>query len=159
MSRPLMREATAIRSSVPSGTRAVQETSPLDVRKVTRSPSRTERSRKDTRAARATSVRSGAMRTSSTRIEKARPLPRPGAGSFVATAGGSTGASGGSRTNGSKVAISWARPSSFTTKSSLVRPGTGRPSLSTTTASTVISSTWDGNVGSFGGSCARAVPA
>ena len=49
----------------------------------------------------------------------------------------------------SKAAISWGTPPSRTTKSSRVRPGTGCPWESTTTASTVISSTRLGNTGGW----------
>ena len=56
----------------------------------------------------------------------------------------------GSNRTASKLTIACGRPSSSTTKSSRVRPGTGWPFLSTTTTSTVISSTLDGNVGEGG---------
>jgi hypothetical protein len=50
----------------------------------------------------------------------------------------------------SKLTIACGLPSSSTTKSSRVRPGTGWPFLSTTTTSTVISSIFDGNVAEGG---------
>ncbi len=147
--RPRTRLITARRSSRPSGTRALHQASPLVLPSVTRSPSCTERSRNEATAWRVSSVRTGVMRRSSTMTANARPVFRAAA-SFVATAEGSPASSGSPATNDSNFAISWARPSSVSTKSSRVRPGTGRPCASSTTASIVITSTPDGKEGGAG---------
>ena len=103
----------------------------------------------ETTAWRASSVRTGVMRRSSTTRANARPVLRA-APSLLATADGSSAASASPATNDSNCAISWARPSSETAKSSRVRPGTGRPRASSTTASIVTTSTPDGKEGGAG---------
>jgi hypothetical protein len=54
---------------------------------------------------------------------------------------------GSAASTGSKAVIVCGRPSSFTTKSARVRPGTGFPSRSSTTASTVTISACAGDWG------------
>ena len=157
--RPRARARTAIRSSRPSGMRALHQASPLVVATVTRSPSRTKRSRKRVAVSLAPGTRSGAIRRSSRTIANARPVPR---GSLLATtAGGAVSRSSETAptSKASKLTMSRGRPSSFTTKSSRVSPGTGRPSRSRTTASTVTSSTTEGNVGGGFGAWAPPRPA
>jgi hypothetical protein len=59
----------------------------------------------------------------------------------------------------SKPTMVWGRPSSRMVKSSRVRPRTGAPDGSRTTASTVMAKAWEGKDGvrSAGGSCAARI--
>ncbi len=146
--RPRARPRTATRSSRPSGMRALHQASPLVVATVTRSPARTKRSRNRVAVslARGHTLRRDAEVVEDDSRTRGRPRGarwwrrRPGRRPGPPRARRAT-------SKASKLTMSRRRPSSFTTKSSSVRPGTGRPSRSRTTASTVISSTPEGKVG------------
>src|SRR5262245_49042694 len=101
-------------------------------------------------------MRSGDMCTSSKTITNVRRCWGFGTGVLVETRDrvGEGAASNSGRTTASKLEMLWGLPSSTTVKSDCFRPGIGLPFLSRTTASTVTSSTPDGNWGAGeAGSC------
>ncbi len=136
----------ALRSSRPSYIRVLHQAAPDVATRVTRSPATTPRSRKASTASLAFLALCGDRCMSSKRMTKVRPGSRAsGRTGFVAIRGGGVGSGEaclpGPRLISSKLLIERASPSSKMVKSSCVRPGTGRPSLSSTTTSTVTRST------------------